>query len=207
MKHAMWIVPFQNDLVLTTHLDNMWIRWWHVQGEPIFVWIFWPDLPAIREKEKRKRVLQFQLINQQIIVKAIGKKRNTWCFSFHLGKKLLPKRLNKWSLISSFVTSKHFELTAAYNQYLWKQKRKHECITALQYLFNIAVYLQMLALLKVEWLYDQSRKNIRKYSRKTAQVEHLICLCKNTWQHKNLVECVVIWCVSKRTSPHNRVVC
>lgn len=57
-----------------------------------------------------KILLDIENINQQ--------KHDTWCFSFHLGKKLVPRSWNKWSLISSFVTSKHLELTAAYNQYL-----------------------------------------------------------------------------------------
>ena len=42
----------------------------------------------------------------------------TWCRSFHFGKKSLPRSWNKWSRISSLVTSMHLYLTAAYNQYL-----------------------------------------------------------------------------------------
>lgn len=43
---------------------------------------------------------------------------HTWCLSFHLGKKSFPRVWNIWSLISSFVTIKHLNFTAAYNQYL-----------------------------------------------------------------------------------------
>jgi hypothetical protein len=44
--------------------------------------------------------------------------RDTWCLSFHLGKKSFPRSSNIWSRISSFVTRRHLQRTAAYNQYL-----------------------------------------------------------------------------------------
>lgn len=52
----------------------------------------------------------------------------TWCLSFHLGKKSFPRSWNVWSLISSFVTIKHLNLIAAYNQYL-KNTLVQKCFT------------------------------------------------------------------------------
>ena len=45
---------------------------------------------------------------------------------FHFGKKDDPRSSNMWSLISSLVTSKQFNLIAAYSQYLPGEKPNNE---------------------------------------------------------------------------------